>query len=157
MLRRLLIGCAVLAVISGCGTNPPSPSAASSSPPAAGTKTSLAKTSAGKTALAKTSAGKTALAKTSAGKTSVGTTESPRQRAEADAAALLASFVPSPGARKLAAAPGADGGVLGHPQMEQDTPDIVDDAASWQVPGQAPQAMLSWEAAHVSHRFKLDA
>jgi hypothetical protein len=81
--------------------------------------------------------------------------ESPRQRAEADAATILASFVPPPGARKLAAAPGTGGGVLGRIQMEQATPDLIDDAAWWQVPGQAPQAVLSWEASHVSRRFTL--
>jgi hypothetical protein len=81
----------------------------------------------------------------------------PRGRAEADAAALLASFVPPPAARKLAAAPGAGGGVLGHPQMAPDTPDIIDDVAWWQVPGQAPKAVLSWEASHVSGRLKPSA
>jgi hypothetical protein len=132
MLRRLLIGCAVLGVISGCGTNPPIHGTASSSPPAVGTKTAVAKTSAA-------------------------TTASPRQRAEADAAALLASFVRPPGARKLAAVPSAGGGVLGHPQMAPDTTDIIDDVAWWQVPGQAPKAVLGWEAAHVSRGLKLDA
>jgi hypothetical protein len=85
------------------------------------------------------------------------TTGSPRQRAESDAAALRESFVPPPGARKLAAAPTVGGGALGHPQMGPDTPDIIDYAAWWQVPGQAPKAVLAWEAAHVSHRLKLDA
>jgi hypothetical protein len=83
--------------------------------------------------------------------------ESPRQRANADAAAILASFVPPPGARKLASAPGAGGGVLGRIQVEQATPDLIDDAAWWQVPGQAPKAVLSWEASHVSHPFTLDS
>ena len=79
----------------------------------------------------------------------------PQQQARADAAAILASFVPPPGARKLASAPGADGGVLGHPQMQPQTPDLIDDVAWWQVPGQDPQAVLSWEASHVSRRFTL--
>jgi hypothetical protein len=39
MLRRLILTCAVLAVISACGTNPPSHPPASSSPPAVGAKT----------------------------------------------------------------------------------------------------------------------
>lgn len=81
---------------------------------------------------------------------------SPRDRAEADATSILASFVPPPGARKLRAAPTADGGTLGRPQVTSDTPDVIDDASWWQVPGQGPLAVLSWEASHVSRRFTSD-
>jgi hypothetical protein len=123
------VACAVL-VASGCGTIPPALSSATSSPHAAGTQAAF-----------------TQAASTQAA--------SPRQRAEADATAILASFVPPAGATKLASAPGADGGALGHTQTGPDTPDLVDAAAWWQVPGQAPQAVLSWEASHVPSRFTL--
>jgi hypothetical protein len=133
MLRRLLIGCAFLAVISGCGTNPPHPAATSSSPHPAGTKTA--------------SPGQQAQADASRG------SASPRQRAQADAASILASFVPLPGARKLSAAPSVDGGLLGHPQLTAASSDFVDDASWWQVPGQFATEVLTWETAHVSPRF----
>jgi uncharacterized protein YceK len=127
-MRRLFISCAVLVAISGCGTIPLTHATASSAPPAADAKTSAAKTSAA-------------------------TSGSPRQRAEADAASILASFVPPPGARKLSAAPSLDGGVLGHPQETPASLDFVDDASWWQFPLQFPSAVLSWEAAYVSRRF----
>jgi len=121
-----LTACAVLAVLSGsgCGTYSPARATAGSSPPAA-----------------------------SVPPAAVDQGASSRQLAEADAAAILASFVPPPGARKLAAAPDAAAGVLGHMQLTPETPDLVDDPAWWQVPGQAPQAVLSWEASHVPRRF----
>ncbi len=75
-----------------------------------------------------------------------------RQRAEADAAAIRASFVPPPGARRLTAAPGYAGGALKQPVQTPGTPDLVDDASWWLVPGQ-PQAVLAWERAHLPRRF----
>jgi hypothetical protein len=77
---------------------------------------------------------------------------SPRQRAEADAAAIRASFVPPPGARRLTAAPGAGGGALKQPFQTPGTPDLVDDASWWLAPGQ-PVAVLAWEKAHLPARF----
>jgi len=77
---------------------------------------------------------------------------SPRQRAEADAAAIRASFVPPPGARRLTAAPDVDGGALKQPSGVPETPDLVDDASWWQMPGQ-PEAVLAWEKAHLPRRF----
>ena len=78
---------------------------------------------------------------------------SPRQRAEADAASILASFVPPPGARKLSAPPGVDSGLLRHPQVFPNTPGLIDDASWWQVPGQFATELLYWEAARVPRRF----
>jgi hypothetical protein len=73
----------------------------------------------------------------------------PRQRAVADAAAILASFAVPPGARRLSGAPE---GVLKQPPMSSSSPDFVDDASWWQVPG-TPQAVLGWEQAHLPRRF----
>ena len=77
---------------------------------------------------------------------------SPRQRAEADAAAIRAAFVPPPGARRLTAAPDAGEGVLKRPVGAPQTPDLVDDASWWLAPGQ-PRAVLAWEKAHLPRRF----
>jgi hypothetical protein len=77
---------------------------------------------------------------------------SPRQRAEADAAAIRASFVPPPGARRLTAAPDAGEGVLKRPVYAPQTPDLVDTASWWLAPGQ-PTAVLAWEKAHLPRRF----
>ncbi|MBO0803201.1 MAG: hypothetical protein J2P25_09025, partial [Nocardiopsaceae bacterium] len=63
------------------------------------------------------------------------------------------SFVPPPGAKRLSAAPGADGGVLHRPAGIPRTPDVVDDASWWHVP-QSPKAVLAWEKAHLPKRFK---
>jgi hypothetical protein len=76
-------------------------------------------------------------------------TTSPRSRAVADAAAILASFAVPPGARRLSGAPE---GVLKQPPMLPGTPDLVDDVSWWQAPG-VPQAVLGWERAHLPRRF----
>jgi hypothetical protein len=77
-----------------------------------------------------------------------------KQRAEADAAALLASFVPPPGATRLAKAPNLPGGYLKRPISTLGDGYQVDGTTFWQAPG-APQAVLNWEIAHISHRFSL--
>ena len=77
---------------------------------------------------------------------------SPLQRAQADAAAILASFAVPAGARWLAAAPGVEDGLLSQPAQEPATPDLVDNVSWWVVPG-APQPVLAWEKAHLSDRF----
>ncbi len=77
---------------------------------------------------------------------------SPRLRAEADAAAILGSFVPPAGARRLPAAPDAAGGALKQPIEEPGSWDLVDDASWWLAPGQ-PDAVLAWEQAHLPRRF----
>jgi hypothetical protein len=76
----------------------------------------------------------------------------PRQRAVADAAAILASFAVPPGARRLSGAPDLDGGLLAKPPLLPDTPNLVDDSSWWQAPG-APGTVLAWERAHLPRRF----
>lgn len=74
----------------------------------------------------------------------------PKQRAAADAASILAAFVPPPGARRLPGAPGS-AARLTSPVMPG-TNDTVDDVSWWRVSEQ-PRPMLSWEAAHLPRRF----
>jgi hypothetical protein len=78
-----------------------------------------------------------------------------RQQAEAAAAALLAEFVPPPGARRLAGPPNlADGGEQ-HPESFLVSNSMVDKAAFWAAPGD-PQSLLSWEQARLTgKRFTL--
>jgi hypothetical protein len=76
----------------------------------------------------------------------------PRQRAVAGAAAILASFAVPPGARRLSGPPDVAGGVLKGPTVPPATPDLVDDASWWQAPG-SPQAVLGWEKAHLPRQF----
>jgi len=78
---------------------------------------------------------------------------SPQARARADAAAILAAFVPPPGASRLGTAPAAAGGVLRQPVFSEPGPDHVDDAGWWRVPGQSPQQVLGWEKAHLPRQF----
>ena len=75
----------------------------------------------------------------------------PQQRAEQDAAAILAAFVAPPGARRLAAPPAG----LNSPSDLPATPDLVDKAGWWQVAGD-PRQVLDRAKAHVPHRFTLD-
>jgi len=77
--------------------------------------------------------------------------ETPKQRAEQDAAAILAAFVAPPGARHLAAPPVG----LKSPSDLPGTPDLVDKAGWWQVAGD-PRQVLDWMKEHVPHRFTLD-
>ena len=79
-------------------------------------------------------------------------TPSPSQRAVADANAIFASFVVPEGARRLSAAPTVEKGVLKTPDELPGTPDVVDKAGWWIVPG-APPSVLAWEARHLPHRF----
>ncbi len=76
----------------------------------------------------------------------------PRQRAIADAAAILASFAVPPGARRLPGAPAANGGALRQPLLVAAAANLVDQVAWWQVPGQ-PRQVLGWERAHLPRRF----
>jgi hypothetical protein len=79
---------------------------------------------------------------------------SPEQRAVQDADASLASFAVPPDARKLPRAPNLSGGALTHPIQTPVTPDLVDKAGWWLAPG-SPRQVLTWEAAHLPHRFVL--
>jgi hypothetical protein len=85
-----------------------------------------------------------------AGSTGQAETQTPQHRAEQDAAAILAAFVPPSGARHLAAPPPG----LKSPSGLPATPDLVDKAGWWQVAG-APQQVLDLAKAHVPHRFTL--
>jgi hypothetical protein len=73
---------------------------------------------------------------------------SPRQRAEADAAAILAAFVVPPGARKLPGAPAGQASLLKDIAGSPASPNWIDEAGFWQVKG-APRQVLAWTAAHV--------
>ena len=73
----------------------------------------------------------------------------PQQRASADAASILSSFVPPPGAVRLTAAPG---GALRAPAAVPAGPDVVHDTSYWRVSG-SPQSVLTWEKAHLPRRF----
>jgi hypothetical protein len=72
----------------------------------------------------------------------------PRQRAVADAAAMLRAFVVPPGGQRLPQAPDA----LKAPITTLVSTTLVDDVSFWRVPGQ-PQAVLAWEQAHLPRRF----
>jgi hypothetical protein len=86
-----------------------------------------------------------------AASTSASSAATPQQRADADAASILASFAVPPGAVRLPAAP-ATAGWLAHPPAVFPTADVVDDVSWWRVPGK-PQTVLDWEAAHTPSRF----
>jgi hypothetical protein len=72
----------------------------------------------------------------------------PRQRAVADAAALLKAFVVPSGARRLPQAPDA----LKVPITTLVSTSLVDNVSFWRTPGQ-PQAVLAWEQEHLPRRF----
>jgi hypothetical protein len=72
----------------------------------------------------------------------------PRQRAGADATAILRAFAVPPGAQRLQKAPDA----LKVPISTLVSTTLVDDVSFWRAPGQ-PQAVLAWEQAHLPRRF----
>jgi hypothetical protein len=74
----------------------------------------------------------------------------PRERAAADAAAILKAFAVPPGARRLQQAPDA----LKVPITTVISTTLVDNVSFWRAPGR-PQAVLAWEQAHLPHRFTL--
>ncbi|MCW2932500.1 MAG: hypothetical protein JWM19_3462 [Actinomycetia bacterium] len=76
------------------------------------------------------------------------TAQSPEQRAEADAAAILAAFVVPPGARKLPGAPAGRANQLKNIAGSSASPNWIDKAGFWQVKGD-PQQVLAWTASHV--------
>jgi hypothetical protein len=73
---------------------------------------------------------------------------SPKQRAEADAAAILAAFVVPPGARKLPGPPTGQASQLKHITGSSGSPNWIDKTGFWQVKGD-PQQVLAWTASHV--------
>jgi hypothetical protein len=72
----------------------------------------------------------------------------PRERAVADAAAILKTFAVPSGARRVQRAPDA----LKAPMTTLVSTTLVDDVSFWRAPGQ-PQAVLAWEQAHLPRRF----
>ncbi len=77
---------------------------------------------------------------------------SPRQRAEADAAGILAAFAVPPGAVRLTQAPSAGGGALKKPPQTPGDSALIDKVAWYRVPG-TPQAVLTWETHHAPKSF----
>ena len=79
-----------------------------------------------------------------------------KQRAEQDAAAILAAFVIPPDATRLARAPDVGWGVLKQdPMIGAGAPYYVDKVGLWRVPG-APRQVLAWATVHLSRRFSPD-
>jgi hypothetical protein len=76
------------------------------------------------------------------------TAQSPKQRAEADAAAILAGFVVPPGARKLPGPPPGQANELRDITGSSASPNWIDKTGFWQVKGD-PQQVLAWTASHV--------
>lgn len=76
----------------------------------------------------------------------------PEQRAQADAASILAAFAVPPGAAKLSAPPASLKAALGQPFQKSTTTDFVDKDSFWMAPG-APAAVLTWEKEHVPSQF----
>ena len=73
----------------------------------------------------------------------------PKQRAAADARAILGKFVPPPGAVRLAKKPALPGG---SPVMGLDSATQADVTEYWQASG-AATALQAWEKAHIARSF----
>jgi hypothetical protein len=86
--------------------------------------------------------------RSSARLTGVAASGTPKQRAAADAKAILSSFRPPPGAVHLASKPQLPGGGA----MAMNSTAQVDVADYWRVAGQ-PTALLAWEQAHISRSY----
>jgi hypothetical protein len=76
----------------------------------------------------------------------------PGERAQADAAAILAAFATPPGAKRLSGPPASVKAALGRPFQAGSSPDIADKDSFWAVPS-VPAAVLAWEEQHVPRRF----
>jgi hypothetical protein len=103
---------------------------------------------------AQTSSSRSSSSATAAARAVSATSETPKQRAEKDAAAILASFAVPPGGHRLAAPPNLPGGVLKTPASFLGANWEVHLTAFWEAPG-SPQAVLAWEQAHLPRRFTL--
>jgi hypothetical protein len=86
--------------------------------------------------------------RSSARLTGVAASGTPKQRAAADAKEILSSFVPPPGAVRLAKKPQLPGGGT----MDMNSTAQVDVADYWRVAGR-PTALLAWEQAHISRSY----
>src|SRR5262249_32017887 len=78
----------------------------------------------------------------------------PQERAEADAAAILAEFVVPPGGRKLPGPPTGQASQMKDITGSSGSPNWIDKTGFWQVKGD-PQQVLAWTASHVG-RSHLD-
>jgi hypothetical protein len=76
----------------------------------------------------------------------------PAQRAAAAARAILAAFVPPPGATRLAGRPRLPRGWASYAVMGMTAGTQADAVGYWRVAG-PPAAQLAWEKAHISRRF----
>jgi hypothetical protein len=76
----------------------------------------------------------------------------PQQRAAAEAKAILAEFVPPPGAVRLAGRPALPGGWDSYPGMSLNSTAQAGAVGYWRVRGTAT-ALLAWEKAHISRSF----
>jgi hypothetical protein len=76
------------------------------------------------------------------------TAQTPKQQAEADAAAILAAFVVPPGARKLPGPPTGQASQMKDITGSSASPNWIDKTGFWQVKGE-PQQVLAWTASHV--------
>ena len=76
------------------------------------------------------------------------TAQSPKQRAEADAAAILAAFVVPPGARELPGPPTGQASQMKDITGSSASPNWIDKTGFWQVKGD-PRQVLGWTASHV--------
>src|ERR1700691_5166492 len=117
-----LAGCATL-MVAGCGTTHVTPGSAGASPASSSPPASATAANA-----------------------------TPRERAEANATAILASFASPSRATRLSSAPDVAGDALRAPEFLPASPDVVDDVSWWRVPGQ-PQAVLAWEKTHLPRDF----
>src|SRR5215469_2885449 len=81
-----------------------------------------------------------------------GPSGTPRQRAAADARAILGQFVPPPGAVRLAKRPALPGGYGEYPDIILDSTTQADVVGWWRARG-AATALLAWEKAHISRTF----
>ena len=75
----------------------------------------------------------------------------PKQRAASDAKAILAQFVPPPGAVRLAKQPALPGGG-NYPVTSLNSTAQADAVGYWRALGE-PTALLAWEKAHISRSF----
>jgi hypothetical protein len=93
-------------------------------------------------------------ATTTGGASGTAGAQTPKQRAEADAAAMLRAFVPPPGAKRLSGPPDLPGGVLKRPITYLGDATQANGVVFWEAPGD-PQALIAWEEAHIAKRFTL--
>jgi hypothetical protein len=136
----LTSACAVLAA-AGCAAQPASTRA-------------LTIAATGHSAAGDPASGQTASGQAASGQAA--STPTPRQRAVAEAARLLAAFIRPPGAARVAKPPAVARQALAAPAVSIASATLVDQVAFWVAPG-SPQALLAWEAARLPRPFTLGA